>query len=98
MARSSYKRTSSAQITTKPGVLTAYFVGTDGANNATVKIYDVNSSTEIADDNCIVDITIVAASLYGGRNILPNGLTYNSGLYVALSGAGSGYYFVEYNL
>ena len=68
--RSSYKQTSSAQITTKPGTLVAYFVGTNGVADGNIKVYDVDAAADIADANCLVDCTVVAANYYGGRNVL----------------------------
>jgi hypothetical protein len=93
--KTSYKRVASAQITTKPGVLHAYAVGTNGMNDATIKIYDTDSAALAADTNCMWECTVPSTGMYGGRNVLPRGLDFKVGLYVELIGAGA-FYFIEY--
>ena len=93
--KTTYKRTATAQITTKPGRLKAYFLGTNGIANGNLKIYDVAAAADIADSNCLIDMTVVAASFYGGRNLPDEGLQYYNGLYIVVTGDGA-YYFSEY--
>ena len=85
LARSSYELTTSTQIRTKPGALTACQVITDGTNAATVMGYDTNTAAGAAVGNKIFELVVAGANRYGGFT-KPYPVKFGSGLYVTVSG------------
>lgn len=89
-ARSSYELTTSTQIRTVSGALTACQVITDGSNQATVIGYDVAAAADIAAGNKIFELVVAGSSRYGGfTKTFP--VRFGTGLYVTVSGTGASY-------
>lgn len=89
-ALTSGQKTTSDTILNGPGVITGIKVITDGANDATLTVYDNTAAS-----GKVVDYTKVnAANHYGGRNVIYP-IRINTGIYAAISGTNAGY-FIEY--
>jgi len=87
---STYELTTSTQIRTVSGTLTSIEVITDGANDATVIAYDVAAAGDIAAGNKLVELKVLAASNFGGRDwAYP--VSFGAGLYITVSGTGASF-------
>lgn len=88
---SSGEKTSSTAISAVPSFLTGVQIITDGTNNAKLILYD-NASA--ASGTVLLEMTIVGANNYGGRNwTFP--IVCSNGIYAAVTGTGASY-IVEY--
>ena len=88
--RTTYELTSDKLVKASVGYLHGITIITDGTNNATVSLYDVNSAGDIDTTNKITEITVVGSNMYGGRN-WPMPLRFNNGLYADVTGTGASY-------
>lgn len=86
-AGTSGEQTSSTVICNRPCRLTAVTVITDGTNDATLKLYDHASA---ASGTVILEMTVVGANNYGGRNYVTPLMTVN-GCYAEVSGSNASY-------
>jgi hypothetical protein len=96
VSKSSYEIVSDTQITTKGGYLTGIAVMTDGTNDATAILYDINSSGDAAAGNKLAEVKVIGANNYGGRNF-SSPVRFAKGLYLDLTGTGASA-IVEYNI
>lgn len=87
-SKSTYELTSDTQITTKPGVLCSCLILTDGTNDATVIIYDVDDVADIDPTNKLFEWTVTGANNSGGRN-WTSPVSFVSGLYMDITGTGA---------
>lgn len=87
-SRSSYELTSDTQVIKKKGFLCSVLVLTDGTNDATVAVYDVNAAGDIDPANKLFEWKVTGANNAGGRNwTCP--VKFEKGLYVTLTGTGA---------
>ena len=93
--KTTYKKTTDAQIFVGPGVLKGFAVHTDGAATGQLELHDCAAAVDATDANQITDWTVVGAAFNSGRNFGDDGLTINDGLYANITGANA-FYFIEY--
>jgi len=86
-SRSSYELTADTQIFSRGGELCSILVMTDGSNDGTVILYDVNSVNDIASTNKLVEIKVKGADNYGGR-IWAHPVRFSNGVYADVTGTG----------
>ena len=83
-----YELITSTQISTKPGAVVSIEVLTDGSNDATGILYDVDAVGDIAATNKLQEIVVKSGMIFGGRTWeIPR--RFGVGLYLALSGTGA---------
>lgn len=93
-ARSSYEKTADAQIRVGGAVITSFLVVTDGTNAATLIIYDVADSGDVAAGNKVCEWTVTGTDNQGGRNWFEP-VQCKNGIYCDITGTGASY-IIEY--
>jgi hypothetical protein len=89
-AFSTYELVADKQIRAVGGYLSGLAVMTDGSNDATVILYDVNSVASIAVTNKLAEVKVAAANNFGGRD-WSNPVRFAKGLYADVTGTGASY-------
>ena len=87
---STHEKTADEQLVSRNGSVCALLIMTDGTNNATVILYDVADSGDIAITNKITEITVVGSEHYGGR-VWSFPVVFSNGLYADVTGTGASF-------
>jgi hypothetical protein len=88
MSKSSYELVVDTQIIKRPGFLCSCLVLTDGTNDATAILYDVNDVADVAATNKLFEWLVTGANVCGGRN-WTDPVKFSKGLYLDLTGTGA---------
>lgn len=86
----SYEKTVSAQLFVGRGLFGGVKVITDGANDATLIVYDVAASGDAAVTNKLAEIKVSGGDFFGGI-VFPHPIKCVAGLYCDVSGTDASY-------